>query len=242
MFISSNLNNELVPFLAQCCQETYHLFERDGDIHIPAGFELSTKFRANNLLSEEWFGFVIYSPNMAVIAFRGTDSEQDWLTDAYVVQENYPYLKDAGKTHKGFLGMYSSCRPQLINAINTLPPNISLYITGHSLGGALAVLCALDIAANTNLRPFMVNFGAPRVGCPSFAAAYNARVPNSIRVVNIFDAIPHLPLASIKLPYLNETILYKHVDTQAVITNFNKQIKKNHSIDTYLNTLLSLHG
>lgn len=73
-----------------------------------------------------------------------------------------------------------------------------VYSTGHSLGGALATLFALELsssklAKNGHIQVIMYNFGSPRVGNKRFADNYNQAVKNSWRVVNHRDIIPTVP-------------------------------------------------
>lgn len=73
-----------------------------------------------------------------------------------------------------------------------------IYCTGHSLGGALATLLALELsttqlAKSGVISVTMYNFGSPRVGNKRFAEVYNERVKDSWRVVNHRDIIPTVP-------------------------------------------------
>ncbi|RHY29564.1 hypothetical protein DYB32_005046 [Aphanomyces invadans] len=81
---------------------------------------------------------------------------------------------------------YAAVRSDLKETLRLLldeHPDLSLYVTGHSMGGALAVLAAYDCAVHFNIAITMYNFGAPRVGNPAFVRQYNRAVPNSHRVV-----------------------------------------------------------
>jgi len=81
--------------------------------------------------------------------------------------------------------------------------NLRLYLTGHSLGGAMASLIALQlvalnvsgaVAAGPSSRaPVLYTFGAPRCGDWEFAQALNEAVPESFRVVYRADPVPHTP-------------------------------------------------
>jgi predicted lipase len=94
-----------------------------------------------------------------VIAIRGTERILEWIHDAKFFQVPCPCLAGGGHTEDGFTAMYESLRtgaaassPSVVSALATLPfprPVSSVTICGHSLGGALATLLALDVAANT---------------------------------------------------------------------------------------------
>jgi predicted lipase len=71
----------------------------------------------------------------------------------------------------------------------------SLTICGHSLGGALATLLALDVAANTIFKnPTIYTYASPRTGDALFARTYNQVLPNTYRIANRVDMVPKLPL------------------------------------------------
>ena len=107
-----------------------------------------------------------------------------------------------------------------------------LYLTGHSMGGALAVLTACRLAKMGRPAVATYTFGAPRIGDPAFCAGYD--LP-TYRVVNRLDLVPEVPLASVQklLPdkprLTNEKILaqlkqiagqlpcYEHVKTLVYI-------------------------
>lgn len=118
--------------------------------------------------------------------------------------------------HDGFLSAFDSVRPRLLSALDDairasadvsadvspdsaardgpqLPP-WRVLVTGHSLGGALATLCAAELAASRRrITVSLVNFGSPRMGNSAFARSFNALVPDSCRVVNGSDAVAALP-------------------------------------------------
>lgn len=116
------------------------------------------------------------------LVFRGTvtegeAAESDWLNDFRA-----DLVKDAefpGRVHGGFLASFHALLP----FIHYLRP---AYITGHSKGGALAMLAAWYFRGQA---PKVVTFGAPRVGNGQFAES-----PLSIvRFENPGDMVPKLP-------------------------------------------------
>src|SRR5262249_54870035 len=138
-----------------------------------------------------------------VIAVRGTEGILEWLHDAEFLLVKYPFLAGAGYTEDGFTAMYSSLRtglavdaPRVVDALATLPfkPAVSpLTICGHSLGGALATLLALDVAATTPLTaPTVYTYASPRTGDALFVSTYNQVVPQTFRLANRLDLVPKL--------------------------------------------------
>jgi hypothetical protein len=138
------------------------------------------------------------------IAIRGTEGTLEWIHDAEFLSVPCPFLAGAGHTEDGFTAMYESLRtgvasnsPTVVGALATLPfplPVSSVTICGHSLGGALATLLALDVAANTIFKdPAAYTFGSPRTGDSLFASTYDQVVKDSYRVANRLDIVPTLP-------------------------------------------------
>jgi predicted lipase len=138
------------------------------------------------------------------IAIRGTEGTLEWIHDADFLLVPCPFLAGAGHTEDGFTAMYESLRtgvaansPTVVNALAKLPfPRSvsSVTVCGHSLGGALATLLALDVAANTVYKnPSVYTFGSPRTGDSLFASTYDQVVKNSYRVANRLDIVPTLP-------------------------------------------------
>lgn len=140
--------------------------------------------------------------NAIVIAFRGTQehSIQNWIEDLFWKQLdiNYPGMSDA-MVHHGFYSAYhnTTIRPVIINAVErakAIYGDLKVMVTGHSMGGAMAAFCGLDLTVNLGIQNVQVmTFGQPRIGNAAFASCYTQLVPNTIRVTNDHDIVPHLP-------------------------------------------------
>ncbi|GLT76936.1 hypothetical protein SLA2020_485690 [Shorea laevis] len=140
--------------------------------------------------------------NVIVIAFRGTQehSIQNWIEDLFWKQLdlNYPGMPDA-MVHHGFYYAYhnTTMRPAILNAVkraNEFYGDLDVMVTGHSMGGAMASFCGLDLTVNHETKNVQViTFGQPRIGNAAFASYYSTVVPNTIRVTNEHDIVPHLP-------------------------------------------------
>ncbi|HET9282550.1 MAG TPA: lipase family protein [Candidatus Angelobacter sp.] len=151
-------------------------------------------------IQDVYFGFALTSSSYNIIGLRGTQSDFEWTLDATIPQVPMPlvWYTDGkfqfAQVHLGFLIFFAMLADQILAAAKQFNPALPCLVTGHSLGGALAVLAspALQIV-NPSQTFLMYNFAGPRVGNPTFVDAYNFWVPQSYRVVNLADMIPMLP-------------------------------------------------
>ncbi|TVX92361.1 lipase family protein [Paenibacillus agilis] len=239
--VNHDSTNKTAIFLAAMTYQTYVLVQTKK-IFLPKGYKLRYVIQALGGVEKpikEVFGYIAESKHNIVMAFRGTGSFQDNESDQDIFQVPYPFVKNSGKTHRGFTCIYSSARNNIIRVLNKLSPTKRLYIAGHSLGGALAVLAGLDIAVNTKFhKPIVYTYGSPRVGDPTFAAKYDRVVKNSVRVFNVHDIIPLIPDKVYPPPFTKEGLYYQHVKRKYPISfQLNSVAGLNHNIVCYFNTL-----
>lgn len=182
------------------------------------------------------------------IIFRGSDADRDWQTNldfsrwsavtGAVLDDqefDYPEMYDASssgvKMHSGFTKAYLAARSE-IQAVVRQSSLTNWVVTGHSLGGALAKICAVDLQYNfsPDITVETYLFGAPRAGNAAFTESYNRRVPNSWRFVNGNDIVSGFP---------RRWQGYRHVDARIRLGNmFTWRIisrtLQDHRIDKYI--------
>lgn len=144
------------------------------------GFSLVKAFNNN-----ETQAFIARCNDYAVLAFRGTEGKiKDILSDLKFRLKN-------GK-HRGFNQAYKNVSDSVRAYINMpLQGNLPLYITGHSLGAAIAVIATQDLDPdNLNNLAACYTFGCPRVGNAEFDRSVKAPV---YRVVNAADGVTRVP-------------------------------------------------
>ncbi len=103
-------------------------------------------------------GFVGYAPNTnrIVVSYAGTDmaSIKNWITNFSM--SSIPYKSCANcYVHQGFMETYLVSRQTVLTLVDDLIgkyPTANLFITGHSLGGALASHMLLDLSINTFVK------------------------------------------------------------------------------------------
>ena len=148
--------------------------------------------------------YVCRGSEALLIAFRGTEllSIKDWFTDLMAVSVTAP--SGVGKIHKGFAVGLGAVWSQLEQALSELyDGQVPIWVTGHSLGGALATLAASQLRLNANLPvQGLYTFGQPRVGDRKFLKFLRLALPARIvRFVNNNDIVTQVPPPGILLKY-----------------------------------------
>ncbi|XVE88178.1 hypothetical protein DITRI_Ditri19aG0047700 [Diplodiscus trichospermus] len=176
-------------------------------------------FAATDSDEAAYFGYVAVAIDEGK---RGTITRTEWLDDAklFLTSAKELFGNDFAHVHSGFLSIYTgtipnspyaktSARDQVRKAIQELVDKyqheeVSITVTGHSLGAALATLNAMDIAANGWNKPtgdsskaFMVTAfpaASPRVGNLFFKGVFDElKDLYLLRIVNSTDPVPKVP-------------------------------------------------
>ncbi|MFG2339869.1 lipase family protein [Streptomyces yangpuensis] len=151
--------------------------------------------------------YTIASDKMIITGFRGTEPAQikDWLSDA--TTPPVPGPAKTGFVHYGFGEALDSVFPTVKEALADFRDNDqSVWFTGHSLGGALAMLagCRLYLEAPRLQADGIYTYGQPRTCERTLAASCNKGFKDRLhRYVNNNDIVPQLPPEPV----------YTHVDT-----------------------------
>lgn len=128
---------------------------------------------------------------VAVLCFRGTGSIRDWLSNIQAVQRNV----EGAEVHSGFQAAFDAVRPAIQEQLDPLlAAGRTLYVTGHSLGGALALVATREMGSDSFGACY--TFGSPRVGRFEFARFIKTPI---YRVVNANDLVPRVPPAYVPM-------------------------------------------
>ncbi len=230
--------SNLEPFTTWESNEPGAAANNAGDyFQVPAGFAVQLNLTSADKKTSE---------DIVVIALRGSRTWDEWINDAEAFPTPFagqaPFTYGLGSVHAGFyvhytIGTYGKPAPSgkeldpnlrasgsiaaqvetYLQPFKPLPEKPPIYVTGHSLGGALATLAALDMATNfsdTFSALYMYSLASPRVAVGMatagidllalgneelFLANYQKAVPNSYQIVHAADIVPILPSASFKL-------------------------------------------
>ena len=163
-----------------------------GREHLPVGVTGVTFFE--NKETDTQYIIATLTSGARVIAFRGSSSFADWLTN---LNADFIQVDKDVNVHDGFNRAFQSVFVSLVGTLRDLrqrAPDAELYLTGHSLGGALAQLAALWLKLDSFDIAGIYTFGGPRVGNRGWRDLYQARLGlRTFRVVNREDPVPRLP-------------------------------------------------
>ncbi|MFQ6631719.1 hypothetical protein Gotur_008700 [Gossypium turneri] len=266
-----------------------------SDINLP-NFYQKSKLSSVWSTHANWMGYVAVCTDEdeikrlgrrdIVVSWRGTVTYLEWIYDLKDILHSPNFTNDPSiKMELGFYDLYTkkedtcnfcsfSAREQVLAEIKRLldyydGEEISITITGHSLGAALAIITAYDIAELgvnivndgrvTHKIPITVySFGGPRVGNLKFKERCEKLGVKVLRVINIHDKVPTVPgiFANEKLQfqkYLEETVSfpwsYAHVGVELTLDHTHSPFLKPasdlgcaHNLEAHLHLLDGYHG
>tara|TARA_R110002049_G_scaffold27321_2_gene94007 strand:+ start:74971 stop:75885 length:915 start_codon:yes stop_codon:yes gene_type:complete len=170
-----------------------------------------------------------------VVAFRGSqsptslDGVKDWLlTNARNflvipsgrIGTDFAAAGVGARFHRGFLEALDEIWAPLYASVDQrfAASERPVWVTGHSLGGALALLFAWRLHQNFIPVHQVCTFGAPMIGNQAAAAAFAREFPSKVfRYVDAGDLVPRLPMMSL----LHNN--YNHCEQEIVVGQSNMQ-------------------
>ena len=136
--------------------------------------------------------FIMSDEDNIVVVFRGSDSKEDWFANFQASQDPGP-LKGTG-AHEGFQDALYPAVIALTRHVDAHGAGKRIWISGHSLGGALCSLYAGMLIENKMSVYGVYTFASPRPGSGQYERKLNKLVTGPhYRVVNDGDVVPHLP-------------------------------------------------
>ncbi|KAG2523243.1 hypothetical protein JM18_005847 [Phytophthora kernoviae] len=159
-------------------------------------------------------GLVGYSRlyDAIVIAFRGSMDVTNWLDNlTFLKRRAYPQFPGV-MVHQGFYWAWQSVAGQVLTILQPLQrlyPHAKLLVSGHSLGGAVAAICAFELEYIQNMSvQALYTFGKPRVGNTNFSGRLRNASMEVYRLTHFNDAVPHLPPTWTGFEHTTQEIFY----------------------------------
>ncbi|NOS70072.1 MAG: lipase family protein [Verrucomicrobia bacterium] len=156
-------------------------------------------------------GGLLDDPGALVIAFRGTRGIRDMITDAKFLVKT-EWASESGSSnarlHRGFSEAWWSVAGHVLQRASEAK---RIFVCGHSLGGAVALPCALYLAQHGLPVEAVHVFGCPRTGNGAWRNLYNSNLHSvTLRWEAQGDPIPYSP------PWING---YRHAGRAAYLSN-----------------------
>ena len=211
---------------------------------------------------ERYWGVMFRDGGTLWVVFRGTqfNSYNNWatnfqgapasVTDLWNRQTKFQCqqwnngLGQVPYVHSGFLNNYLAVADGVRSYVEQAFENHTIdhfYLLGHSLGGAMAHVCAVDLAALGNpsiQKPIVMTAGAPRVGDDVFSSQYSASVSESHNLQNLHDWVTIVPWEGVTNG--NSSFELQTVEGQEIIYGNEKYFPMAHQVHNYYNGLLPL--
>ncbi len=136
------------------------------------------------------YACIAHGQDVLVIVFRGTDDTEDWFFNANA----YPRKMAEGNLHCGFACAYGTLRTQVLEEIKKASPK-HIWVTGHSLGGAMALVCAYDLTVYQGYHiDGVITFGQPMIGKSDLTTCLQGKLGDRyVHFINEMDIVPQVP-------------------------------------------------
>jgi len=171
------------------------------------GFELIKTFNSKETDTQAFLAKS--NDGYAVLAFRGTEvsKRQDMKIDAQAMRVSVL----EGRLHSGFRIAYDSVAKEIEANVLKLK-DVPLYLTGHSLGAALATVATQRLEHHLKIREMIAacyTFGSPRVGDQHYDMEFKSPI---YRVVNTTDIVTIIPLLAMGYVHIGDIRYLGRVD------------------------------
>ncbi|KAK4484528.1 hypothetical protein RD792_007112 [Penstemon davidsonii] len=207
----------------------------------------------------EWIDILGAKPESAHELLHPNNWDKKKITDSDSDEDEDSDHKHVPKVMRGWLSIYISSNPnssftklnartQLLKKIEELrnkyeSENLSITLTGHSLGAALAILSAFDLAENgvTDIPISAIVFGSPQVG----NGAFNERLNNfpNLKVLHVRNKVDQIPLyPSVLLGYRNTGIDFEIDNRKSSFLKHSTSVGDRHNLQALLHVVAGWNG
>lgn len=165
--------------------------------------DLRESFRYLDMLTTDTQAFLFRQGKDIILVFRGSQQLNDWRTNFKMRLKEFTVLADQtavppkGMVHRGFLDAWQSVEKMVVYYLKKWHKpggETRLWVTGHSLGGALAAMATISLESQGFKISGLYTFGQPRIADWSMVNYMNAKMGDRIyRYANNNDVVPLIP-------------------------------------------------
>jgi hypothetical protein len=201
-----NYNKDMARYCCDLIQRIYDYSYYGGELMSP--HKLRKEIELSYDKSGSAFSVIWSTKDTLFIIFRGTQNLDDWYSNLSYQQKQYnpsslittsqsslSFIGGGSSVHNGFYTIYNKIRKDIIDKISELNPNKdkNIVISGHSLGAAVATLCAVDFHSLGYTKSVAYVFASPRMGNEKFS--FLVKNISLYSIINSLDVVPTIPAA-----------------------------------------------
>ncbi|GER31159.1 alpha/beta-Hydrolases superfamily protein [Striga asiatica] len=186
-----------------------------------------------------------------VVAYRGTGTCMEWAEN---LRMGLAGVGEMAKVQRGFLSMYTTqgegedgqpslrdeVRDEVARVVARYGGDVSVTVTGHSLGAALATLTGHDIRKEFGGMVTVVSFAGPRIGNKAFRKELEKNGTRVLRIVNAGDPVTKVPgfVLNDSMRWMEGTEwVYAEIGKELRLSSRSGGVATCHDLKTYLNLL-----
>lgn len=163
--------------------------------------DIRQHFMYLNMLITDTQAFLFRDGNNVILVFRGSQQLADWKTNLKIRLKEFTILADQeavppkGRVHRGFCDAWQSVEKMVVYYLKKWwTPDTKLWITGHSLGGALAAMATISLECQGFRVSGLYTFGQPRIADWQMVNYMNGKMRDRmVRYANNNDVVPLIP-------------------------------------------------
>ncbi|ODA77462.1 hypothetical protein RJ55_07091 [Drechmeria coniospora] len=177
---------------------THHAIECDGSCPLieAAGADIQLhRVFSGSMYDVNGYVSVDQRRKEIVVAFRGSWSARNWVWNVAAAWSDCPYVSGC-KVHTGFYNTWRIVGDEITSLVQQLTKKFDTFkvvTTGHSLGGALATIAAVELRSVKKIPVDAYTYGAPRIGNSILANFASSQAGTIYRITNGGDFVPRLP-------------------------------------------------
>jgi len=226
------------PILLRPGVFSYDVAERGADLvircSIGKAFPPQLSVTKTLLFDSNPIGAILRDEHETVwVVFRGTATKKEWEQDFNFQHDIFQIGDDACMCSQGFIQIFNGFRDQIHEVLHGSERRV--VVVGHSLGSALATLCASYLSSFPLIPEVQCyTFGGPRV-CSDLHLGHKVSL---WRIVNTCDIVQQLPLSVMWDPSSAlQTVTYTHVGILIYFTVNKQNLQDNHTMPVYIEAL-----
>ncbi len=212
LYFSYVVNYQMKNLSKKSKKSVEKILETQIDFPLLKNIEVFSDYKKNKKRRLE--GACVVHKEKMYILFMASNSFQDWLSNLLYFKKKIPYnnVKNRKiKVHRGYIKRYTlnSVRTKILLFVAKHKDIKEIIVTGYSMGGGLAPICAVDLAYNFPEKEVScIAMAGPRIGNRAFINSLEKRV-SSVHISYGYDPIVKIPPRLFGFKHISKRLHYE---------------------------------